>query len=235
MRIRALFISASLLAFAAPVYAQAADSESPQTVVSSGFVPVVTVELASGYLIQSPNYLVTDEPVIQTNVFVPLTDDLFVGLLHTTELSNAGLFDKASDKIDVTFGGNIERGAYTLRARTSWYATPGSRNDIVLVEGGVSRAFAEWIGSVSIEFQNFGGGVDNAAILHMGASRVVPLFGQDFTLDAGVHQFDEGYRTYTGTITTYFEVNGVTLRPRIRFSAANEGDSNITFGIAHTF
>jgi|GEM_PF-5757196 len=246
MRIRALSISAfALLASAGTAFAQTSDpsivagtaqfEENDETAVPSGIQPVISVELENGYLIQAPNYLVTEEPVVHTDIFVPLDNGLFLDVLFTTELSNAHPFDKPGDEIDVTFGGNTTRGAYTLSARTSWYATPESGNDIVLVEAGVSRTFGDWKASTSVEFQDFGGGIDQSAILHLGATGSVNAFGQDVEIDVGVHQYDDGFRTYTGTLTTTVEVAGVALRPRIRFSTANEGDSHLTFGIGHTF
>ena len=141
----------------------------------------MTTEILTGYLLAESNFLVTNRPVIQTDIFVPTQSGFFADLWDSHQLYQpARLFSVPGDEVDLTGGWIGAVGPYLLKAQAAWWDIAGSHNNFGDAKATLSRSFGDWAPFISVEDQNILPRRKNFEYLHGGAEVGFQLFSVPF-------------------------------------------------------
>ena len=195
--------------------------------------PVVTTEILSGYLLPESNYLVTNRPVIQTDIFALSASGIFGDLWYSHQLYQPTKFFAApGDEVDLTGGWIGGFGPYLLKAQAAWWQIAGSGNNFADAKVTLSRNLGDWTPFAGIEDQLIIPRKKHIAMMHAGTDVAFKLFALPFQERLSVSWFDAGRVTVANVIYTTVDLGGVVARPILRLSTDDrQHGAYATFGL----
>lgn len=198
-----------------------------------GQTATVTTEILSGYLLPESNYLVTDRPVIQTDIFVPTAIGVFADIWDSHQLYDpTKLFGAAGDEVDLTGGWVGVIGPWLLRAQAAWWDIAGSGNNFGDAKATLSRSFGDWAPLVGIEDQYIIPRQKHMIYIHGGTDLAFRLFTLPFQERFTLSVESTGRVTFADVLYTAVNLGGIIARPILRFSADDESHGPYaTFGL----
>lgn len=175
---------------------------------------IVTTEILTGYLLPESNYLVTDRPVIQTDIYVPTATGLFADIWNSHQLYDpTKLFGVPGDEVDLTGGWIGAIGPYLLRAQAAWWDIAGSGNNFGDAKATLSRSFGDWAPLVGVEDQLIIPRRKHAFYLHAGSDVGFRLFTLPFQERFVVSVESTGRVVFADVLYTQVDLGG-SLRVR---------------------
>jgi hypothetical protein len=182
--------------------------------------PIITTEIDSGYLLAESNYLVTQRPVVQTDLYMPTANGLFGDLWYSHQLyTPTRLFGARGDEVDVTAGwdGTIG-GEYQLRAAAAWWASAGSNNDFGDAKVTLRRPIGDWAPFIGIEDQLIVPRHKHIGIAHVGTDVVFGFFHMPVEEHLSISWFDGGRITIANILSVRASLGGIAMSPILRVS-----------------
>ena len=203
----------------------------PQSAVAQG--PEITSEILSGYLLPESNDLVTNRPVIQTDIFALSASGIFGDLWYSHQLYQpTKFFAVPGDEVDLSGGWIGSVGPYLLKAEVAWWQIAGSGNNFGDAKATLSRSLGDWAPFIGIEDQLFIPREKHIAIVHAGTDVAFRLFALPIQEHLSVSWFDAGRVTVADEIYTTADVRGVIVRPILRVSTDDrQGGAYAIFGL----
>jgi hypothetical protein len=231
MRKIVLYISLAFISAFASAHAEAA--KDPQYGLPAA---AVSVNLGTGYLLDESNYLVTSRPVIQTNLWIPLSADLSFDAWYSHQLYQpTELFAKRGDELDLGGAWQHAYGAYAVRISQAIYLIPGRNNDIVDSRIGVERMVGAFTPFVALENQKFMTQLD-VLLLHVGARASIPLMSTSIDTSSEISFLSGGTRVWTEEVSTHVKIGAVPFRLYAHASTGNHHTgTNAVAGIGFDF
>ncbi len=199
----------------------------------SAQVPVVTTEILSGYLLAESNYLVTNRPVVQTDIFLPSPSGVFGDLWYSHQLYEpTKFFGARGDELDLTGGWLGAIGSYLLKAQGAWWQIAGPGNNFGDAKATLSRSLGEWAPFIGVEDQLQIPRDKHIAMVHGGTDVAFRLFAFPFQERITVSWLDVGRLTVADVISTTIEFGAVVARPILRVSTDDRQHGTFaTFGL----
>jgi hypothetical protein len=184
---------------------------------------VVTTEFLSGYLLPESNFLVTDRPVIQTDIFMPSPIGLFADIWDSHQLYDpTKLFGARGDEVDLTGGWIGAIGPWLLRAQAAWWDIAGSGNNFGDAKATLSRSFGDWAPLVGLEDQYVIPRQKHEFYVHGGTDVVFRLFTLPFQERFTLSLESTGRITFANVLYTAVNLRGIVTRPILRVSADDQ-------------
>lgn len=235
---RALLFAATIaLSFAAPSMAQTVVNDPPPVVNPVHYLAANTAvsgSLLSGYLLREPAYLVTNQPVVQANAFLPVYAGCYLDVWGSTVIAHPG-FGRHGDEWDFTGGCSHSVSAYdTVSGLVSEYLIAGSHNNILTAKLRYTHQFSDWSAYAEFEQQTHAGGIE-VSIAHLGVTHAFALAGLRFTQDPEVSYFDSGLVTFADTLSLDLTTRGLKWSPTMTFSVPSHGKTYIVAGVSFNF
>lgn len=193
----------------------------------------VTAEILSGYLLPESNFLVTDRPVIQTDITVSNPIGLFADIWDSHQLYDpTKLFGAAGDEVDLTGGWIGAIGPWLLRAQAAWWDIAGIGNNFGDAKLTLQRSFGDWAPLASVEDQYIIPRKKHEFYVHGGTDVALRLFALTFQERFVFSLESTGRMTFADVLYTAVNLGGIVTRPILRVSADDQNHGPYaTFGL----
>ncbi len=181
--------------------------------------PVVTTEILTGYLLAESNYLVTNRPVIQTDLFIPSDTGLFADIWDSHQLYQPGrMFGAHGDEVDLTGGWIGAFGGYQFRSQIAWWDIAGSRNNFGDAKATLRRPIGGFTPFVGVEDEFVIPRNKHIALVHAGSEAAFTLLRLPFQERFTVSWLDVGRVTVANVLSTRIALGAIATSPILRVS-----------------